>query len=74
MARYLKPAIEEFELNGDQVVHKPTGATWTAYPGQAEPHLFRRSMLGSALPNGDDYHEHEVTQMAWKLLADRLKR
>jgi hypothetical protein len=67
----VKPTLEEFEVRGNEVIHAPTNATWTAHPGVAEPHLYRRSMLGSVLPNGDDYREHEVTAMALKLLAER---
>jgi hypothetical protein len=71
MARRVKPSLEEFELSENEVVHTPTNATWTAYPGRPEPHLYRASMLGSVLPNGDDYREDEVTAIALKLLAER---
>ena len=72
MPRRVMPRLEEFEVSENEVVHTPTNATWTAYPGKPEPHLYQPSMLGSVLPNGDDYREHEVTAMARKLLADRL--
>jgi hypothetical protein len=68
------PSVAEFEVDGDEVIHKPTNATWTAYPGRPEPHLFRQSMLGSVLPNGDDYREHEVTEIALRLLRERLDK
>jgi hypothetical protein len=71
MAKRIHPKPEEFEVKANEIVHRPTNATWTAYPGRREAHLFRRSMLGSVLPNGDDYREDEVTQMALKLLAER---
>jgi hypothetical protein len=71
MARRVYPKLEEFEVRENEVIHKPTNATWTAYPGRPEPRSYRRSMLGSVLPNGDDYREHEVTAMAIKLLAER---
>ena len=73
MVRRVKPAIEQFEVKDNEVIHTPTNATWTAYAGHPEPHLYRRSSLGSVLQNGDDYREDEVTEMAKKLLADRLK-
>lgn len=72
MATRKLPTREEFEVKENEVVHKPTNATWTAYPGRAEPHLFRQSMLGSVLANGDDYREHEVTAIALQLLKERL--
>jgi hypothetical protein len=71
MGRRVYPKLEEFEVGENQVIHKPTNATWTAYPGRPEPCSYRLSMLGSVLPNGDDYREHEVTAMALKLLAER---
>jgi hypothetical protein len=74
MARRVLPKIGEFEVRENEVEHKPTGATWTAYPGQPEPHLYRQAMLGSVLANGDDYREHEVTEMALRLLRDRSKK
>jgi hypothetical protein len=74
MGNRVLPKLEEFEVSENEVVHKPTNATWTAYEGRPEPSTHRASMLGSVLPNGDDYREHEVTAMALKLLADRLKK
>jgi hypothetical protein len=71
MGKRVRPKLEEFEISENEVVHKPTKATWTAYAGRPEPHLYRQSMLGSVLPNGDDYREDEVTAMALKLLAER---
>ena len=66
------PTVDEFEVSENEVLHKPTNATWTAYPGQAEPHLYRPSMLGSVLPSGDDYREDDVTTIALRLLRDQL--
>ena len=74
MARPVSPSHQEFLVLENEVIHKPTDASWSAYPGQAEPFLFRRSMLGSVLPNGDDYREHEVVEMALDLLKHRLKK
>ena len=68
------PAEDEFDVRENEVEHKPTGATWTAYPGRPEPANYRRAMLGSVLPNGDDYREHEVAEIAYRLLRDRLKK
>jgi hypothetical protein len=75
MAR-IKPTADEFEVKANEVIHKPTGATWTAYPGDPDPSTHRASTLGSVLQNGDDYRPHEVTEIALRLLRDRpgLKR
>jgi hypothetical protein len=37
MARRVYPKLEEFEVRENEVIHKPTNATWTAYPGRLEP-------------------------------------
>jgi hypothetical protein len=74
MVRHVRPSHQEFKVLENEVIHKPTNASWTAYPGQAEPFLFRRSILGSVLPNGDDYREQEVVEMALDLLKERLKK
>lgn len=31
------PSESEFEIKENEVVHKPTGASWSAYPGRPEP-------------------------------------
>lgn len=74
MAPRIQPTRQEFEIKENEVVHKPTNAMWGAYTGIAKPHYFRRNMLGSVLPNGNNYREDEVTQMAHQLLAERLKK
>jgi len=68
------PTEDEFEVRENTVIHKPTNARWTAYPGVAEAHLYTPSRLGSVLPNGDDYREHEVGAIARKLMLERLGR
>lgn len=73
MARIVKPTAEEFELVGNHIIHKPTGAIWMAHEGRREPHSFRRNGLGDELPNGDEYYPEEVAALARKLLADRIK-
>jgi hypothetical protein len=70
---HAKPTPEEFEVSGDVVAHKPTGATWVAYQGVKTPHSFKRGCLGRTLPNGDDYYPEEVAALAHKLLAERIK-
>jgi hypothetical protein len=73
MARKL-PSLEEFEVTENKVLHKPTNATWIAHDGDPEPSSYRPSMLGSVLPNGDDYRDHEVKQIALRLLRERLNK
>ena len=71
MRHVTKPTREQFEVGENEVVHRPTYATWTAYPGRPEAKSYRRGMLGSKLSDSDDYDEDEVTTMALQLLAAR---
>ena len=68
----LKPKIEEFEVGENEVIHKPTGAKWTAHPGVGEPHLYETGKLRDVLSDGDHYQVDEVTEMARRLLRERL--
>jgi hypothetical protein len=72
MPRRVKPTRGEFKVGENEVVHLPTNAAWTAYPGRPEAYLYRPGSLGSVLSNGDDYREEEVEAMALRLLAERL--
>jgi hypothetical protein len=64
---------DQFDIEENAVVHRPMSARFAAYPGVAEPHQKTLGLLGSVLPNGDDYREHEVIQIARSLLVERLK-
>lgn len=72
MAR-VEPTAEQFELKGNVVTHKPTGATWVAYDGAKTPYSFKRGALGGTLATGDDYYPEEVAMVAHQLLAERIK-
>ena len=70
---YKAATPDEFVLDGDRVVHQPTGAWFSAYKGQ--PHIAHRSLghAGEVLPNGDDYAPDEVQEIAAKLLRMRFR-
>ena len=63
---------DQFELDGDTVCHKPTNAYFHAYPNEAEFHSYDVGGLGSVLPDGRDFREHEVKATANSILAKRL--
>jgi len=66
-----KPSESEFEWKGEQLVHKPTEARWWfKYPNSESLDMgYRAGNLGNVLPNGDDYRQHEVIEIALRLLA-----
>jgi len=51
---YTSVQREQFEVKENEVVHEPTGASFIAYPGVAEPHSVNRGRCGDVLPNGDE--------------------
>jgi hypothetical protein len=73
MVARTKPALDEFDISRNVVIHKPTGATWVVNEGTKTPHSFTRGALGRTLPNGDDYYPEEVAAFADKLIAGRIK-
>jgi hypothetical protein len=62
---------DQFGIDENDVIHVPTNARWTAYPGRPEPHLYSQGMIGSVLPTGEDYWREDVEPIAIKLLAAR---
>ena len=66
-----KVTEDQFKVEENAVVHLPTNARWTAYPGRAEPHLYSPGMIGSVLRSGEDYWSEDVEPIAIKLLAAR---
>ena len=63
--------VEEFTVQGDEVKHVPTKATFSAYPGGVDIATCLMGHLGSVLPNGDDYNEESVWAIARQLMKDR---
>jgi hypothetical protein len=68
----IKASRDQFRLDGDKVHHEPTGAWWSTYPDQAHPSFTNAGRLGDVLPNGEEYDEHEVRELALTLLRERL--
>ncbi|MDA9506137.1 hypothetical protein XI09_16150 [Bradyrhizobium sp. CCBAU 11386] len=62
---------DQFQVKENEVIHLPTDARWTACAGRPEPHLYSQGMVGSVLPNGEDYRREDVEPIAIKLLAAR---
>ena len=65
------PELEEFEVRENEVVHVPTNARFTAYPGRSLLLSHDHGKLGRVLKNGDDYETAEVIRIATQLLAER---
>ena len=57
---------DEFVIESDKVIHKPTGAWFLAHPGRA--HIVHRSWGHAA----DLYQQLEIQEIAARLLRTRL--
>ncbi len=65
------PKEDEFEWQGNDLVHKPTGATWSPIGGGEAN--YRPATLGSNVGEGDKYREYEVVDVAKRLLVKNHK-
>jgi hypothetical protein len=63
----------EFEIKGDESIHKPTGARFSAHEGRREISHINWGTAGNVQPNGDDYRPHEIREIAAQLLKERLR-
>ena len=66
-----KPIEAEFKIEKDGIRHLPTNARFYPYAGMEKLQNVMLGSLGSVLPNGDDYRQDEVEEMAVKLWAAR---
>jgi hypothetical protein len=61
-------------LEGDKVIHPPTGTIWTAYPGDPQLAAIFMGRLGETLENGEAYDRHEAHEIAVTMLEERIWR
>jgi hypothetical protein len=61
---------DQFEISAKGITHRPTGATFTPYPGSPLSGNTDPSQLGNKLPNGEDYRPHEVEGMMQQLWVE----
>ena len=58
---YMRVTRDQFEVSRNEVLHKPTGARFTSYPGLDKEISFTNwSRCGDVLPNGEDYSRDDV--------------
>jgi hypothetical protein len=67
-----KVTREQFEILEDAVIHTPTGARFSAYPGRPEISNINWGRAGDLLENGDEYRREDVQGMAAQLLRARI--
>jgi hypothetical protein len=67
---HMKVMAEQFELDGDKLIHVPTGATF--WIGDKNIVCCERGRLN--LPTGDDYKLEELADEAWRIRAAERAR
>jgi hypothetical protein len=67
------PSDDQFEWDGQELIHKPTGARWWwLHPDVESTEVGHNAgHLGAYLANGDFYNSGEVGVIARRLLAER---
>jgi hypothetical protein len=65
---------EQFDISDEGVTHKPTGYSFTPYPGDPTSGTVNKGRLGDKLKSGEDYRPHEVEEMARRLWLEYCAR
>jgi hypothetical protein len=62
---------DQYEVTRNEVIHKPTGATFTSYPGLDKVIAsVKWGSCGLILPSGENYSCEEVEALAKVLMAE----
>ncbi len=64
---------DQFEISIRGITHKPTGATFTPYPGSPLSGRMNKSRLGNMSKGGDGYRPFEVEEMMERLWAEYVR-
>jgi len=61
---------DQFNITPHGIVHKPTDASFTPYPGEAYRGITRIGQLGNRHPNGPGFKPDDVQQMMRQLWTE----
>lgn len=61
---------DQFNISPQGIVHKPTDAAFTPYPGDPCSGITRMGQLGSKHPNGNSFRPEDVQRMMWDLWVE----
>jgi hypothetical protein len=64
---------DQFEISAKGIIHTPTGAAFTPYPGEPNSGHMTYGQLGNVLPNGEDYRPYEVEKMMRQLWTEYVE-
>ena len=61
---------DQFNITPKGIIHKPTDAAFTPYPGDPYSGITRLGQLGSKHSNGSSFRPEDVQQMMWELWTE----
>jgi hypothetical protein len=61
---------DQFNITPQGIVHKPTDAAFTPYPGDPYSGITRLGQLGGKHPNGNSFRSEDVQRMMWELWVE----
>ena len=61
---------DQFNITPQGIVHKPTDAAFTPYPGDPYSGITRLGQLGGEHPNGNSFKSEDVQRMMWELWVE----
>ena len=64
---HMKVSAEQFVVDGDKLIHSPTGATF--WLGEKDVALCDAG--NPDLPSGHDYNIDELKNQAWRIMVER---
>ena len=61
---------DQFNITPQGIVHKPTDAAFTPYPGDPYSGITRLGHLGNKHPNRNSFRSEDVQRMMWELWVE----
>ena len=61
---------DQFNITPQGIVHKPTDAAFSPYPGDPYSGTTRLGQLGNKHPNGNGFRSEDVRRMMWELWTE----
>jgi hypothetical protein len=65
---------DQFNITPQGIVHNPTDAAFTPYPGDPNSGTMRMGQLGNNNPNGSGFSSEDVQRIMRELWADYVGR
>jgi hypothetical protein len=63
---------DQFNITPQGIVHKPTDAAFTPYPGDPHSGIMRLGQLGNRNANGNEYNSEDVQRMLRELWEEYI--